>query len=67
VFELVKSALVPGTVGASLVATVLVVLRYGPEALKTVIRELIRLRLIRLHCQPRTKLSESELATYSHC
>jgi hypothetical protein len=48
VFEFVKLALVPGTVGATTLAAILVVLKQGPEAVRIVMRERSRLRLIRL-------------------
>jgi hypothetical protein len=44
----IRSALVQGTLGATLLATLFLILTRGPEALKTVMWVLTRRRLIRL-------------------
>lgn len=46
--EAIRLALVQGTLGATLLATLFLILTRGPEALKTVMWVLTRRRLIRL-------------------
>lgn len=45
--ELLRSTLVSGTVSAIIVAGIIVILKYGPEAMRTVTRERTRARLVR--------------------
>ena len=46
--EALRLVLVQGTVGVTLLAAMYVILKQGPQALRTVMRERTRLRLIRL-------------------
>lgn len=60
--ELLRSALVPGTVGATLLVAMFVVLKQGPEALRIVMRERTRVRLIRLALEA----DDEEVRTRAH-